>query len=58
MPEKLVRHLFQLPWIVNNTKDLICVGGTIFLLHDSKIDVKYTENALWDSSIHGWGIII
>jgi hypothetical protein len=42
--ENLVRHLFQLPWIADKTADLICMGGMIFLLHDSKIDVKYAKN--------------
>jgi len=55
--KNLVRDLFQLPWIVNKTTDLICMGGMIFLLHDSKIDVKYTVNTFLDSPIHGWGII-
>jgi hypothetical protein len=39
------------------TRDLICMGGMIFLLHDSKIDVKCTEGSFWDGPIHGRGLM-
>jgi hypothetical protein len=53
-PEKLVRRLFQLPWIANKTTDLVCMGEMIFLLHDSKIDVRHTIKPLEQFHLHPW----